>query len=70
MIAWYKEWFSSEEYLIAYSHRNESDAKKINSLILKKPNSLPVVEFSMLLVVPEGIQFFSLSRDILFQDSI
>lgn len=33
---WFKEWFSSEEYLNVYQHRNEADATKLLELILKQ----------------------------------
>lgn len=32
---WFRDWFSSEEYLEVYSHRNEEDAKKLLELIFK-----------------------------------
>jgi SAM-dependent methyltransferase len=32
---WYKEWFNTEQYLDLYKHRDESDAKKIVSLLFK-----------------------------------
>lgn len=31
---WFKDWFDSDEYLIAYKHRDDDDAKKLVSLIL------------------------------------
>ncbi len=36
MTEWFKKWFSSNEYLSVYSHRNEDDAKNIINLILGK----------------------------------
>ncbi len=33
---WFKKWFSSNEYLTVYSHRNEDDAENIINLILKE----------------------------------
>jgi len=38
MNAWFKEWFSSEEYLEVYKHRDEEDAEKLLTLILKNAN--------------------------------
>lgn len=35
---WYKDWFSSEEYNLVYSHRDNTDAKKIIDLIFSKIN--------------------------------
>lgn len=32
---WFKKWFSSDEYLTVYSHRNEDDAEKIIDLVLR-----------------------------------
>ncbi len=40
---WFKDWFSSNEYLEVYSHRNSEDAERLLELILKsisiKPNA-------------------------------
>jgi len=40
---WFKDWFSSKEYLEVYSHRNSKDAELLLELILKnidvKPNA-------------------------------
>jgi SAM-dependent methyltransferase len=39
MTEWFKKWFSSDEYLSVYSHRNEKDALSIINLILNQfPN--------------------------------
>jgi len=35
---WFKEWFSSEEYLDVYQHRNDDDAAKFLELILDQCN--------------------------------
>jgi 2-polyprenyl-3-methyl-5-hydroxy-6-metoxy-1,4-benzoquinol methylase len=35
---WFRKWFSSDEYLSVYAHRNEDDAENILKLIL---NSIP-----------------------------
>ncbi|MBN1301038.1 MAG: class I SAM-dependent methyltransferase [Melioribacteraceae bacterium] len=35
MKEWFKKWFSSDEYLSVYSHRNEKDAQDIIRLITK-----------------------------------
>ena len=32
---WYKEWFNNPEYLALYKHRNDTDAKKIISLLFR-----------------------------------
>ncbi|HEY3251524.1 MAG TPA: class I SAM-dependent methyltransferase [Ignavibacteria bacterium] len=32
---WYKDWFNTQQYLDLYKHRNDSDAKKIITLLLK-----------------------------------
>jgi cyclopropane fatty-acyl-phospholipid synthase-like methyltransferase len=41
MNAWFKDWFSSEEYLEVYKHRDEEDAEKLLTLILKNTNLQP-----------------------------
>ncbi len=33
---WFKDWFSSEEYLNVYKHRNDEDATKLLELILRQ----------------------------------
>lgn len=38
MSEWYKNWFSSEEYLQVYRHRNEQDAEYLLDLILNSTN--------------------------------
>jgi len=40
MEKWYQKWFSSEDYLLVYNHRDSSDAKQLTDLILNitKPN--------------------------------
>ena len=42
-MAWYKDWFNSENYLKVYSHRDESEAERLVNLIVTKlilaPNS-------------------------------
>ncbi len=42
-MAWYKDWFNSENYLKVYSHRDESEAERLVNLIATKiilaPNS-------------------------------
>lgn len=42
-MAWYKDWFNSENYLKVYSHRDESEADRLVNLIAKNlilaPNS-------------------------------
>ena len=42
-MAWYKDWFNSENYLKVYSHRDESEAERLVNLITKHlelaPNS-------------------------------
>jgi len=42
-MAWYKNWFNSENYLKVYSHRDESEAERLVNLIATKiilaPNS-------------------------------
>lgn len=35
---WFKDWFSSEEYNLVYSHRDTNDAKKIIDLIVSSLN--------------------------------
>lgn len=35
MTEWFEDWFSTEEYLDVYSHRNDEDAKDLYDLILK-----------------------------------
>lgn len=35
---WFKDWFSSEEYNLVYSHRDVNDAKKIIDLIISTLN--------------------------------
>ncbi len=35
MNTWFQDWFSSEEYLEVYNHRDEEDAEKLLTLILK-----------------------------------
>lgn len=35
---WFRDWFSSDEYLGVYSHRNNQDAKKFLELILERTN--------------------------------
>ncbi|MFA5804668.1 MAG: class I SAM-dependent methyltransferase [Melioribacteraceae bacterium] len=35
---WFKDWFSSEEYLNVYQHRDDEDATKLLELILKQTN--------------------------------
>jgi SAM-dependent methyltransferase len=35
MNTWFKDWFSSDEYLEVYNHRDEEDAGKLLTLILK-----------------------------------
>ncbi|MCX6173512.1 MAG: class I SAM-dependent methyltransferase [Ignavibacteriales bacterium] len=35
---WFKDWFSSEEYLSVYQHRDDEDATKLLELILKQTN--------------------------------
>lgn len=32
---WYRDWFNSEEYLLVYKHRDESEAELLKQLILK-----------------------------------
>jgi len=34
MNEWFKDWFSSDEYLSVYQHRNDEDARKLLNLIL------------------------------------
>jgi SAM-dependent methyltransferase len=38
MSEWFKDWFSSEEYLSVYQHRDNEDARKLLHLILKETN--------------------------------
>jgi 2-polyprenyl-3-methyl-5-hydroxy-6-metoxy-1,4-benzoquinol methylase len=38
MSDWFKKWFSSDEYLSVYSHRNTEDAENLLSLILSNVN--------------------------------
>ncbi len=38
---WFVDWFSSEEYLTVYNHRNEADAKQLINLILTQTNIKP-----------------------------
>ena len=38
MSDWFKKWFSSDEYLSVYSHRNIEDAENLLSLILNNVN--------------------------------
>lgn len=38
MTEWFKKWFSSDEYLTVYSHRNERDAENLIKLILNYTN--------------------------------
>lgn len=38
MKEWYKDWFSSDEYLNLYSHRDDEDAEKLLELILTETN--------------------------------
>lgn len=33
---WYKDWFSSEDYLNVYNHRDTKDAQKLSELILEE----------------------------------
>ena len=40
-MAWYKEWFDSEDYLKVYSHRDEAEAEKLVDLIIKNINLEP-----------------------------
>jgi 2-polyprenyl-3-methyl-5-hydroxy-6-metoxy-1,4-benzoquinol methylase len=40
-MAWYKEWFDSEDYLKVYSHRDEAEAEKLVGLIIKNINLVP-----------------------------
>lgn len=35
---WFKKWFSSEDYLNVYQHRNDEDAEKVIDLILNEIN--------------------------------
>lgn len=35
---WFRDWFSSEEYLYVYQHRDDEDATKLLELILKQTN--------------------------------
>ena len=35
---WFRDWFSSEEYLYVYRHRDDEDATKLLELILKQTN--------------------------------
>jgi SAM-dependent methyltransferase len=37
-MSWYKEWFSSENYLIVYKHRDESEAERLVELIVNNFN--------------------------------
>lgn len=46
MNEWYKDWFSSDEYLNLYTHRDEEDAEKLLELILTETN--PVKNASIL----------------------
>lgn len=41
MNAWFKDWFSAEEYLDVYKHRDEEDARRLLNLILKNTNLRP-----------------------------
>jgi SAM-dependent methyltransferase len=36
MKEWFKDWFSSEEYLSVYQHRNNEDAQKLLELIIRE----------------------------------
>ncbi len=36
MKEWFKDWFSSEEYLSVYQHRNHEDAQKLLELIIRE----------------------------------
>jgi 2-polyprenyl-3-methyl-5-hydroxy-6-metoxy-1,4-benzoquinol methylase len=38
MDEWFKDWFNTDEYLAVYSHRDDTDAKKLVDLILKNVN--------------------------------
>ena len=38
MKEWFRDWFSSEEYLQVYQHRDEDDAKSLSDLILANVN--------------------------------
>lgn len=38
MKEWFKDWFSSDEYLSVYQHRNDDDAQKLLDLILVETN--------------------------------
>ena len=38
---WFKKWFSSDDYLLVYDHRDEKDALDLNALILKETNLSP-----------------------------
>jgi cyclopropane fatty-acyl-phospholipid synthase-like methyltransferase len=40
-MAWYKEWFDSEDYLKVYSHRDEAEAEILVDLIVKNINLEP-----------------------------
>ncbi len=46
MKEWYKDWFSSDEYLNLYPHRDDEDAEKLLELILTETN--PVKNASVL----------------------
>ena len=46
MKEWYKDWFSSDEYLSLYPHRDDEDAEKLLELILTETN--PVKNASVL----------------------
>ena len=38
---WFKDWFSSKEYLDVYSHRNSEDAERLLELIIRNINIEP-----------------------------
>ena len=40
---WFRDWFSSKDYLDVYNHRNEKDAEEIVSLIVSQIEDNEVV---------------------------
>jgi SAM-dependent methyltransferase len=48
---WFKDWFSSEEYNLVYSHRNDNDARKLLQLIL---NNTRLNKSNLILDAPCG----------------
>jgi SAM-dependent methyltransferase len=62
MEEWFRNWFSSEEYLDVYQHRDDDDARKLLELIFRKTN-LPRNSFILDAACGAGRHLLNLTKE-------